>query len=339
MKEGVFIISLDLELHWGVFRNVTSESPYMRNINGTPLAIERILQVLEEHKISTTWAVVGMLFADSHEMIKEFAPDVKPGYNKSNHNPYLLQIGRNEGEDPLHYAPSLIRKIQLVSNQEIATHTFSHFLSREDDVSINAFLSDIESAIKISEVYGLRIRSIVFPKNRLIKEFIDVLPQMGINVFRGAEKGWMYNKICSIHDPKPSKIRGMLNKFGRLADTYFPITGSNTWSIEELKAAPGKAVNVPASRFLRPYNPALKYLEWAKFRRIKSQIEYAARNGRMVHLRWHPHNFGYNLDQNICLLKRVLDCYERCRLKYNMKSMTMGEFGDSIIRTGCDCCL
>jgi len=339
MREGVFIISLDLELHWGVFRTVTPESPYMRNFINTPSAIERILQVLKEHRMSTTWAVVGLLMADSPEMIEQFAPAFKPVYINRNHNPYLLQIGRNEAEDPLHYAPSMIRKIILVPDQEIATHTYSHFFSREDCVTINAFVSDIESAIKISEVYGVRIRSIAFPKNRLIREFIDVLPQLGINVFRGAEKGWMYNKICSIHDPKPSKIRGMLNKFGRLVDTYFPITGSNTWSMEELKAEPGKAVNVPASRFLRPYNPALKYLEWAKFRSIKSQIVYAARTGRMFHLSWHPHNFGSNPDQNIALLTRILDCYKECSLKYNMKSMTMGAFADSILESKCDCSL
>ena len=70
MKVGVFIISLDLELHWGVFRTVTYESPYMRNINNTPLAIERILQVLKEYKMSATWAVVGLLLADSHDMIE-----------------------------------------------------------------------------------------------------------------------------------------------------------------------------------------------------------------------------------------------------------------------------
>ena len=337
MREGVFIISLDLELHWGVFRTVSQESPYMRNIIGTPLAIERILQVLKEHKMSATWAAVGLLFADSREMIEEFAPEVKPVYKKGNHNPYLLQTGSNEVEDPIHFAPSIIRKIMLVPDQEIATHTFSHFLSREDNVTINAFLSDIESAIKISEAYGLRIRSIVFPKNRLIKEFIDVLPLLGINVYRGAEKGWMYNKICSIQDPKSSKIRAVVNKFGRLVDTYLPVTGSNTWSMEELKAETGIAVNVPASRFLRPYNPALKYLEWVKLRRIKGQIEYAARTGRMFHLRWHPHNFGSNLDQNITLLTRILDCYEECSRKYKMKSMTMGAFADSILKTRCGC--
>jgi hypothetical protein len=336
MREGTLIISLDFELHWGVFRTVAAGSHYMRNIYNTPQVVQSILQIFSERKVSATWAVVGLLFAASRSMIEEFSPDVKPEYEYPEYNPYQLSIGKDEIEDPLHYAPSLIKKIQLVPDQEIATHTFSHFLSREDNVTINAFISDMESAIKISEVSGIRIRCIVFPKNRLIKEFIDLLPQLGINVYRGAEKGWMYNKVCSLHDKKPLRISELLNKFGRLLDTYFPITGSNTWGIDELIVEPGKAVNIPASRFLRPYNPALKYLEWVKCRRIKSQIEYAARNGRMVHLRWHPHNFGSNIDRNIMLLNEVLDCYEKCRQKYNMKSMTMSAFADSILKTACD---
>jgi len=336
MREGVLIISLDFELHWGVFRTVSADSPYMKNIHNTPLVIQKILQVFRERKISATWAVVGLLFAESRAMIEKFSPATKPVYKNVEHNPYLLHTGTSEIDDPVHFASSLIKRIQLVPEQEIATHTFSHFLNREDGATIKAFQSDLESAIKIAKEYGIRIRSIVFPKNRLIKEFIDVLPQMGINVFRGAEKGWMYNTICSIYDKKPIKIRALLGKIGRWVDTYLPITGSNTWGMDELWTEPGQAVNIPASRFLRPYNPTLKYLEWAKCRRIRSQIEYAARRGRMVHLRWHPHNFGTNLGQNIILLTRILDCYEKCRLKYNMKSMTMSTFADSIVKPSFD---
>lgn len=330
MDNGALIISLDFELHWGVFRTVTPDSPYMINIYNSPVVIDKILEIFKRRNISATWAVVGMLFAESREMIEKFTPATKPSYEKSEHNPYLLKIGMNEIEDPIHFAPSIIKKIQSVPNQEIATHTFSHFISRENGATISAFLSDIDSALRIAQMYGIGIRSIVFPKNRLIREYLEVLPETGINVYRGAEKGWMYNKICSIHDRKPMRIRELLNKIGRLADTYLPITGSNTWGMEELLVQPGKATNVPASHFIRPYNPVLKYIEWVKFIRVRSQIEFAARNGRMVHIRWYPHNFGANLDKNIIMLNEILDCFEKCRLRYNMKSMTMSDFADSL---------
>lgn len=301
--------------------------------DNTPLVAEKILEAFSKRNISATWAVVGMLFAESREMIEQFAPVTKPIYESVKHNPYLLKIGINEIDDPVHFAPSIIKKIQSVPNQEIATHTFSHFISRENGATLNAFLSDIDSANRIANMYGIRIRSIVFPKNRLIKEYIDALPEMGINVYRGAEKGWMYNKISNLHDKKPIRIKELFNKIGRLIDTYLPITGSNTWGKEELIVEAGKAINVPASHFIRPYNPMLKYLEWAKRIRIRSQIEYAARTGRMIHLRWHPHNFGANLDENIILLNGILDWFEKCRLKYNMKSMTMSAFADSLTGT------
>lgn len=325
-RPGTFLISLDFELHWGVFPSVNENSPYMQNLLHTPEAIIRMLELFEERNISATWAVVGLLFAESPAMIKEFEPSVKPAYNNPGENPYLLPIGLNESDDPIHFAGSLIRKILTVPHQEIATHTFSHFFCRAAEATVEAFLSDIESARKIAELYGIKINSIVFPKNQLIKEFIDVLPQKGINIFRGAEKGWMYTGIKTFQESKLSKSRQYLNKLGRLLDTYFPLSGSNTWSTHELKVGEGQPINVPASRFVRPYSPGLKCLENLKYNRIANQIEHAAKSGKMVHLRWHPHNFGSHTDENINLLEKILDFFEYCRSEYGMRSMTMHEF-------------
>lgn len=326
MRPGTLLISLDFELHWGVFHSVTESSPYMQNLLNTPEAIIRMLELFENRNISATWAIVGLLFAESPAMIKEFEPKVKPAYMNPCENPYLLKLGLNESDDPIHFAGSLIRKIITVPGQEIATHTFSHFFCRADGATVEAFLSDIESARKIAELYGIEINSIVFPKNQLIKEFIDVLPQQDINVFRGAEKGWMYTGIKDFHESKLSKSRRYLNKLGRFLDTYFPISGSSTWSTLELEVQRGQPINVPASRFVRPYSPRLKYLETLKYKRIADQIEHAAKSGKMVHLRWHPHNFGSHTDKNMELLSKILDSFEYCRSKYGMRSMTMQEY-------------
>jgi len=46
----------------------------------------------------------------------------------------------------------------------------------------------------------------------------------------------------------------------------------------------------------------------------------------MVHLRWHPHNFGSDIDKNIRLIEKIIDCFEYCKRKYNMKCMTVAEY-------------
>jgi hypothetical protein len=86
-------------------------------------------------------------------------------------------------------------------------------------------------------------------------------------------------------------------------------------------------LNVPASRFLRPYAPRLRHLEGLRLRRIVSDLEYAAREGKLFHLWWHPHNFGVNTDQNLAFLERVLGHFQRLRERHGMESLNMGDLG------------
>lgn len=325
-QSGTFIISLDFELHWGVFGSVGPDSPYIKNLINTPLAIYRILELFKVRNISATWATVGFLFSESKHMLKDFEPSVKQIYDNSKSNPYLVEIGHNEKDDPIHFAPSIIKKIKSVPGQEIATHTFSHFLCRDKHASIEAFLSDLESAVKIAEMHGIKISSIVFPRNQLIYEFIEVLSQKHITIFRGAEKGWMYPGIRNKNDSSIKRTRLFLNKIGRFVDTYIPLTGANIWGLNELSIRPGMPINVPASRFLRPYNPRLEKMDWLKYLRIKYQIKHAAKNGKMFHLRWHPHNFGSYTEENISFLERILDYFEYCKETYGMQSRNMFEY-------------
>ena len=331
-SSGTLIISLDFELHWGLFATVGSDSKYMDNLRNTPAVVEKILKIFEKREISATWAIIGLLFAESKAMLNAYEPKHKPVYRNESFNPYGVPIGNNEIDDPIHFASSLIKRIQSLPGQEIATHTFSHFLCRENGATIEAFLDDLDAAIKIARTYNIQFNTIVFPKNQLIKEFISVLPDKGISVYRGSEKGWMYTKVRGIKNRKISFLRQLINKAGRYIDAYLPLSGPNTWRTDEIKNSSEQITSVPSSCFVRPYNSNLKFLEWMKLYRIKSQIKYAARNNEMVHLHWHPHNFGRNIDENLTLLNDILDCFEQCRKIYNMKSMSINEYSKLLIR-------
>ncbi len=56
----------------------------------------------------------------------------------------------------------------------------------------------------------------------------------------------------------------------------------------------------------------------------------AARNNRLFHLWWHPHNFGVNLEQNLTFLTRVLNEYSGLRERYGMLSLTMSEVANRV---------
>ena len=65
--------------------------------------------------------------------------------------------------------------------------------------------------------------------------------------------------------------------------------------------------------------------------RIKRQMTYAAENGRLFHLWWHPHDFGLNTDKNLANLKEILEHYEFLNQKYGFESKNIGEVAEICI--------
>jgi len=305
LPNGFFVISLDFELAWGSDSDPTRVEPYRRNLLGARDAIPRILDIFAQYKIHATWAVVGFLFCSNRDELLEILPVHKPAYENQRLSPYnyLDQIGRSEEDDPLHYAPSLIKLIKNYPDQEIGSHTFSHYYCLEPGQDIVAFEDDLRSAILAARRIGIELKSLVFPKNQIRNDYLGICRQMGFIAYRGIpQRGYGFN---------PCQIIMLLRRALRLADTYLPLTGNNFCiPRNEKKDVP---VNVPASRFLRPWSSSLKFLEPIRLRRIFSEMTSAADIGTGYHLWWHPHNFGLNLEENLATLKRILDHFMRLR--------------------------
>lgn len=87
-------------------------------------------------------------------------------------------------------------------------------------------------------------------------------------------------------------------------------------------------MNIPSSRFLRPYHAVLFFLEKRKVKRIKDSMTYAAKHGEVFHLWWHPHNFGMHREQMLKQLEEILSYYKFLNQKYGMQSMNMSEIAE-----------
>jgi hypothetical protein len=64
-------------------------------------------------------------------------------------------------------------------------------------------------------------------------------------------------------------------------------------------------------------------LEALRLQRIRSSLRVAAEQGRILHLWWHPHNFGLFQEENLAFLRNVLIEFDRCREEHGMQSMSM----------------
>ena len=316
-RVGSFTISLDFELFWGVRANRELES-YRETLLGVYRAIPEMLNLFEKYEIHVTWATVGFLFHNDIKGIKSNYPSVLPIYKNKKVDPYLyLDELSSENLDEftqMHCALSLIETIQKVPNQEIASHTYSHFFTYEPVERSESFYSDVQKAEEVALTRGIKLNSLVFPRNQLENEAIKTLYKSSINSYRGNPTHWAYSD-----GDKPTK--SIFLRLFRLCDTYVNLSGYHT-SIPNLSK---EVMELKASMMLRPYFKKLALLENLKIYRIKKAMKHAAQKGQNFHLWWHPHNFGTNQEKNLKNLEELLKYFQELQLEYKMLSCTMDE--------------
>lgn len=313
-KNGSFTISLDFELYWGM-RDLIAIEKYADNIRNVKVAIPAILDLFTRYEIHATWAVVGFLFAKNKKELLPYLPDESPGYEQKKYDPY--EYIQHDALDPQdHFAPGLIALISSTPHQEIGTHTFSHYYTLEKGQTSTQFLKDLEAAKAIHSPSLPAIHSIVFPRNQYNQGTLQVVKDVGIKCYRGNPEYWLYQ-------PRIFQNENILIRILRITDAYINISGKNSFVITHDASG---LVNVPASRFLRPISPGLKWLENLRFKRIERSMTYAAKNKENYHLWWHPHNFGKNISENIRFLERILQHYKFLQEQYGFQSRSMGEY-------------
>jgi peptidoglycan/xylan/chitin deacetylase (PgdA/CDA1 family) len=314
---GALVISLDFELFWGMRDLPGIMDRYQENLRGERTAVPAMLKLFGEYGVAATWATVGLLFASGRAEAEAFSPAVRPRYHDARMDPYQEPMGATEADDPLRFAPSLVEMIRRSPRQELATHTFSHYYCREPGQDREAFAADLASAVRIAERHGDRMRSIVFPRNQHEPAYDDLLRAHGITCYRGVQRGWLHRAEAGTragHNP--------LVRAGRLMDAHAGLSAWNTVPWPVLLPRDGLS-NVPASFFLRPVTGRSPVLQRLRTRRITRALEHAARRGEVLHLWWHPHNFGARTEENIAMLRDILDHWERWRRDEGMLSLGM----------------
>ena len=125
------------------------------------------------------------------------------------------------------------------------------------------------------------------------------------------------------HAATAGRHQGYIRRAIRLIDSYLPITGHHTFGPNRCTGE--VPYNIPASRFLRPYTPKLRWFDPLKKKRILASLRHAATHKQAFHLWWHPHNFGRHLEQNAGFLERILQEYRLLSDRFGMRALSMSE--------------
>ena len=313
MAAGKFVISLDFELFWGVSDTQTVAS-YGRNVLGEWQAIPRLLALFNQHGLRVTWATVGMIMCRDYQQWRDVRPALLPAYLRTDLSPYAMDHLVKE-HAKLFFARPLVEQILATRGQELASHTYSHFYCNEAGVNTDHFAADLACAQSVAADLGAKLRSLVLPRNQIVKKFLRVLPDAGIKVYRGNAKHWLYQSGDAV-------VGGIAGRVVRFADACLPLSGTRTVSEQRH----GALVNLPASLFLYPWSARRRAFLLLRLQRLQRDMTIAAQTGRIFHLWWHPHNFGVNIDENLGLLKVLLRHYHFLADAYGMQSRNMGDF-------------
>lgn len=311
-----FLISLDFELLWGV-RDHADRDSYGDNILGARKAIPRMLDLFEKHGVSATWATVGFVFCSSRDELMASLPpeELRPTYHDGRLSAYayLDEVGVNEAEDPYYYGASLVDRIQQTPGQEIGTHTLSHYYCLEPGQSTVQFEADLNAAIALAGQCGIKLSSIVFPRNQYGEDYLAICRKMGLTNYRGTPEQWVYRSATG-------RDQTLTRRAGRLLDAHTELLGDKSFG-EDISAP----TNLPASQFLRTCSGKLAAFHPLHRLAIKRGMTRAAKARRGYHLWWHPHNFGRDTETNLAGLEEVLRHYEYLRDDFGMVSCTMAE--------------
>jgi hypothetical protein len=322
---GALVVSLDFEQHWGML-DKHSVADCRDELLGARQAIPAMLDVFVEFGIRATWATVGLLLFETKRELLANLPARRPAYDRPGLSPYdaLVEVGPDERHDPFHFAPSLVRRIADTAGQEVATHTFCHYYCLEAGQSPADFREDLEAAVEVTRAkLGRLLRSIVFPRNQLELEYVLVCRELGLEAYRGNLADWAYRA-------RQDQGESLFRRGVRLLDSYCSLTGRNARPLAG-SAAP---VDVPASRYLRPYTHALRHLEPLRLRRILGDLEAAARDGLVYHLWWHPHDFGLCLAENMAVLRTILCEFRTLQERHGMESLSMADAAAAALARG-----
>ncbi len=314
----VLVISLDFELFWGVADSRTIKN-YGANIEGEWQAVPAMLALFKQYGMHVTWATVGMLMCKDYKQWCNLRPSIMPTYECKERSTYAVaSLVRDFPK--LFFARPLVYQILATDGQELASHTYSHFLCSEVGVTTEQFAADMECSRAIFAECGVKPTSMVFPRNQVNGKYLKVASEVGFLAYRGNQDHWVYRggHVAPY---------GIVGRLVRGADTYLSLTGNHVSRLPHKKPTEN-LVNIPASRLLHR-SLGHPVFDWIYLERVKKGMLEAARADGVFHLWWHPHNFGVRTEINLKNLEYLLKYYRLLNHEYGMRSLSMKELSVS----------
>lgn len=180
MAQARFNICFDFELAWGRFDKVFDEDYLAQARLTREEIVPALLAILERHKLSATWAVVGhlmLLACDGvHRELESYCPDHCPNW-------FSRDTGGADDGSSVWMCRDAIKQIaECPTPQELASHSFSHVDFSHPALTRKRAMQELELTRDLIAEFGQEMRTHVFPRGR--QGHLDVLKDAGVQVYR-----------------------------------------------------------------------------------------------------------------------------------------------------------
>jgi peptidoglycan/xylan/chitin deacetylase (PgdA/CDA1 family) len=184
-KKASFVLSIDLELAWGVWDKLSSTS-IQKIIDTERLVCENLLNIFEENEIPVTWAVVAALLDNKNKMMGNL-------------------------NQKAWYAPDILDNILNSKIKHLITsHSYGH--KEFNTSSKEEIIEDFEKSNFFLKLININADVFIFPRNQVFH--LDVLSKFKFKTYRSVDKSW-YKKVYEYNKS--------LGKISNLIDKIIPI--------------------------------------------------------------------------------------------------------------------
>lgn len=320
---ATFVLSLDFELAWGM-RDLLGDGAQQRECMMTrEVVVPELLKLFERYDVPASWCTVGQLF-DSE------IPDPAPKYFEQFKAPSHAWMQRpwfdgvpsgTEDEIPDYLCPSILRDIQKVRpRQEIGSHGFSHAIFGDAGCGRECAESELQASIDRAEKIGVRMTSMVFPRNRCGHR--DLLKSHGFLCYRGEGRS-----ILPRHWPHSAH---------KLAHLVAVFTQRFVYPVSPKKDEYG-LWDIPSSMMLFPAHGLRKYVPMSfRVNRAKRGLDAAVRENKVFHLWFHPINLAYETERLLGAMEEILQYAASLREQGKLKFRSMGDLARECERSSPD---
>ena len=174
-------ISIDLELAWGVWDQVTPQHLRMAEAAERPICAA-LIELFDRYEIQASWAIVAAL-------LDEASSASRPGSRSCWHAPDIIE-----------------RLIQAKVAHEIASHSGRHIYF--DKASAAEARDDLEFAEHVHRANGLSFNSFIFPRGA--GGHLELLARFGLRTCSCADVGWV--EFASRAGHRAGQVANLIDK-------------------------------------------------------------------------------------------------------------------------------